>query len=319
MIDSVHKRLFALLRQIYVPADVGVFKAQLTRFAIGDCLTGLTDKVNIRFDLRLADGAGFVRLVDGENTDGEAALRAGVDVDKFKILIVEVVCRLTSDKEHTQERAGLVAEHTDVGGSEERNGYALREEEFCKRRWILDSRVGNYEVFAAIDVQRRENYDNRSHKVHRSEGSKAVILIEWALAVQSYGVDGALKVAELVQHSLGVSGGSGGVYRVGGRVVIALFKAGERRGVHDLLPVLCAQLSLAAAVGADIVYALRSVGVLDKRPRGAGLPDSYHRNNGQNAARQVNEHEVLFSDTALLEIRIDPAAHIVELRIGYAL
>ena len=136
------------------------------------------------------------------------------------------------------------------------------------------------------------------------------------MPVDADGIDGALQIAVFMENAFGVSGGTGGVDGVGDGMLVKRLMTGKTVRMHDFFPVCRTQLGFAAAVFTDIIDAFRGIGVLHQRPCRARLPNAYHRDHGQNAARQIDQHEVLFADPLCLEPRIDAAGHIVKLRIG---
>ena len=237
VINAVLERLFGFLGQVDIAAHEGIFKAQLADLAVLGDVAFLVKEGDLGFDLGLADRAGVVGLVDLENADRESAFGSGVDVDQIDVLVVDVVRRLTADKEHAQEGTGGVAEHAHVGGGEEGDGDALLKEEALERHRVLDGGVADDEHFAAVNTQRLEDNDDRSDKVQRRQQGDSVLVGEGNLAVDADGVDRSLEVAVLVQHALGVAGGTGGVDRIRRVVVVGLLVTGERLGVHDFFPV----------------------------------------------------------------------------------
>ena len=119
-----------------------------------------------------------------------------------------------------------------------------------------------------------------------------------------------------MQNALGIAGGSGGVDGISRIVVVNGLVTGLWIGLHDLFPGVGVQLKFAAAVLADVVDTLGCVGVLHQRPGSACLPDAEHGDHRHDASGQVDQHKVLFADAVIGKIGIDPAAHVVELRIG---
>ena len=112
MVNSVLERLFGFLGKVHIAANIGVFKAELTDFALSGFVAFLVNQGNRTFDFGLTDRTGLVGLVNLEYANGETALGSRVNINQIKVLVVNVVCRLTAHKEHTQKRSCCVAEHT---------------------------------------------------------------------------------------------------------------------------------------------------------------------------------------------------------------
>ena len=138
MVNAVDKCFLRLFRQIDIAADIGVYKAELAGFALCDLVSVLSDQHDLRLHLRLADGTGFIGLVNLEEADRKAALTAGIDVDEIQVLVIQVVRRLTADKQHPQEGSRIVAELAHIGRGQERDGDPLGQEELGKGRRVLD-------------------------------------------------------------------------------------------------------------------------------------------------------------------------------------
>ena len=319
VIDAVYKRLRRLFRKIDIAADIGVYEAELAGFALRDLVSVLAEKGDLRLHLGLADGAGLISLVDLEEADGKTALAAGVDVDEVQILVVQVVRRLASHKQHPQEGACVVAELAHIRRRQEGDGDAFGQEELGQRRRILDGRIPDDVVFAAVDIQRRKNYDDRRDKIHRGQCRQAVLLVKGNLAVHADRVDRPLEVSVLMEHALRISRGARGIDGISRVVLVRILVPGERLTAHDVFPVVHGDFQLALAVLPDIVDALRSIGVLYQRPGCARLPHADHGDHRQHAARQIDQHKGLFSDLVCLQPGIDTPGHIVQLGIGDAL
>ena len=305
VIDAVRKRLLRLFRKINIASDIGVYEAKLAGLSLRDLSSVLTEQHDLRLHLRLSDGAGLIGLVNLEEAHRKTALAAGIDVDEVQILVVKVIRRLAAHKQHPQERTGVVAELAHIGRRQESDGDPFGQEELGQCGRILDGRITDDIVFAAVDIQCRQNHDHRRDKVHRGKRRQAVLLRKRNHAVDADRVDRPLEVSVLVEHALWVPGGAGGIDGIG-RVV-------------NVVPVVHGDFHLAAAVLADIVDALRGIGVLHQRPGGPRLPDADHGDHRQYAARQIDQHEGLFSDLVCLQPGIDAPRHVVQLRIGDAL
>ena len=88
---------------------------------------------------------------------------------------------------------------------------------------------------------------------------------------------------------------------------------------HDGLPDLHGDLQFAAAVPADIVDALRRVGVLHQGPGRSRLPHTDHGDHRQHPARQIDQNKVFLPDPVFLQPPVDPPGHIVQTGISDAL
>ena len=319
MVDAVNKSFCRLFRKIDIAADIGVHEAEFARLALRDLVSVLAEKRDLRLHLGLADGAGLIGPVDLEKADRKTALAAGIDIDEVQILVVQIVRRFASDKQHPQEGARVVAELAHIRRCQEGDGDPLGQEELGQRGRILDGRIPDDVVFAAVDIQRRQNHDHRRDKVHRGQGCQTVLLVKGNHAVHADRIDRPLQVSVLMEHALRVSRGAGGIDGIGRVVLARILVPGERLTAHDVFPVVHGDFQPAVAVLPDIVDALRGIGVLYQCPGCARLPDADHGDYRQHAARQINQHKVLFSDLIGLQPGIDPPRHIIQLGIGDAL
>ena len=153
MVEPVHKGFCGLLRQVDVAAYIRVDKAELTGFTFRNLIPVFIQKKNGGVHLGLSNGANLIRPVDEEDAYGKAALARGVDVDQIQIFVVEIVGRLTSHKEHTEKRPGVVPQLPDIGGGKKCDGDALRQEELGQCSRVFNGIVGHYIVSAAKHIQ----------------------------------------------------------------------------------------------------------------------------------------------------------------------
>ena len=124
------------------------------------------------------------------------------------------------------------------------------------------------------------------------------------------------EVAVFMEHSLGIAGGSGGIDSVSRIVIVGYDKSFGGRGIHDRFPVLRIDLQLAAAILPDEIDPFRRVGILYQGEGGAGTPDPHRGDQGLDPARQVDQNEIFFSDSVVLQEGADLAAEFVELAVG---
>ena len=318
VIDAVNKGFVCFLRKVQVTADEGIFKTEFADLAVGYFLAGFVQADDPGLNRGLADGAGFVRLVDFEHADGETAFRAGVDIDQVQVLVEDIVGRLAADKEHPQEGAGLVAQHPDIGRGQEGDRDPFHQEEPGQGGRVLDCGVGNDIGLAAEYVQCGKDHNDGSHKVHRRQQGQPVVLVEGDLPADPDGLDGPVQVAEFMEYAFGISRGAGGVDGIGSVVLVRRFISGKRRGMHHVRPVVRVQLKPASAVFTDVVDPFRRIGILHQRPGGAGAPYADHGDHRHDAPRQVQQDEGFLSDAALLQVGVDAAAHVLQLGVGDA-
>ena len=315
MINAVYKRLLGFLGKVDIAADEGIFKAELADFTVLGFCAVLGDQGDFSFNLGLADRTGLVFPVDLEHAYRESALGRGVNIDKIEVFVIEIVRGLAADKEHSEERACLVAEHADIGRSQEGDRDALLDKEHLKRHRVFDRGVAYNEHLAAADTENLEDNDYGRDKVHRREECESVLAVEGVLSVKTDGFDRSAEVAVLVQNALGVACSTRGINRVGGIVVVGNGVTCLRLCSHQLVPALGVELVLAAAVVADIVDSVGCVCILNQRPCRACLPDADHRNNGHNTSGQIDQDKVLPAYSLCAEVGVYPAAHLVELSV----
>ena len=118
-----------------------------------------------------------------------------------------------------------------------------------------------------------------------------------------------------MQHTLGISCRSRSVNGIRRVVVVSGNIARFGSGRHHIFPVGGGKLGFAAAVPADKLNALRSVGILDQRPRRARFPYADHRDNRHDAARKIDQHKILPADSLVGKIGEYSSAQIVELSV----
>ena len=319
MVYTVHKRLCGFLGKVDIAAHIGILKAELSDLAVLRLIPLLGQQGNFGFHLGFADRTGLILPVDFEYAHRETAFGRGVNIDQLKVLVVNVIGGLAADKQHPQEGSRLVAEHTHIGRGQKGDGDPLFHEEHLQRHRVLDGGVADNKHLAAANAEQLQDHDNGSDKVHGREQRHPVLAVEGILSVETDGLDRPAEIAVLVQHTLGIARGSRGVNSVGGVVVVCHGVTALRLCRHQLVPAGGVQLIPAAAVGTYVVNTVGRVGILHQRPRRARLPYADHRDDGHYAARQVDQHKVLFADPLGAEVGIDPAAHVIKLGVSNSL
>ena len=120
-----------------------------------------------------------------------------------------------------------------------------------------------------------------------------------------------------MQNAFGIAGGSGGVYREGGVMVVDSFPALQRFASHRFLPDRQIHNQPAPAVALNELHPLRGIAFLQDNACRACPPDADHGNERLRAAGQQDVHHVLPADAPLLQIMIYAPGQIHQLRVGH--
>ena len=203
---SVYESLLCLPGQVDVAAHIGILEAELSRLAVGNLLSVLSQEEDPGVHLRAADRAGCVGLVDPEKPHREPALRAGIDIDQVQSLDIGVVGGLAPDEEHPQEGGLPASQHPHIGGREEGDRDLFCQKESGQSRRILDGLIGRDIVPAPENIQRRKDHNDGGHKVQGRQGRESIFFIEQKLSVLPDRQNGPLKISVFVQDALGIPG-----------------------------------------------------------------------------------------------------------------
>ena len=152
MVKAINKSFRRLFRQINITAHIWIDETELTGFSFSNLSAILAEELDFCFHLRLSDRAGLIRFIDLEKTHRKAALTAGVDIDKIKILIIKIICRFTADKQHSQEGPCVVPQLSHIRRCQESDGNPFCQEKTSQSRRIFYSGVGNDVIFSTVDV-----------------------------------------------------------------------------------------------------------------------------------------------------------------------
>ena len=137
MVDTVYKRFSSFLRKIHVASYIFIAEANLADFIVRHGISVLVKQHIIKVKLRLSDWAGAIRFVDFENTDNKSAFTHRIHIVNLDFIQINIVCRFTADYQFFEERSGLSAEYTDIGGRQECTAYAFFKEHFLRSNGFL--------------------------------------------------------------------------------------------------------------------------------------------------------------------------------------
>ena len=310
MIDSIGKSALCRFRKVDITAHIRILKTELTGFSRLSHLSAVfieQDDPCVLREHRSADRAYRIGPVNPEHAHRAAALAAGIDIDQFQAVHIEVIGRFTAHKQLLKVRTLVVSKHSCVRRSQKNRIDLLRKEQLAQFNRILDGRIGSDIVLHLESVERKQNNDNGSNKVERRQGRHILPIPERAFAVKHDRIDCPLQISVFVKHSLRVAGCSGSINRICRIMRIRLLIPGKRFKGHDAVPVPGIQFRRAAAVFADVLNPLRGIGIFHQRPGGTRFPDTDHGNHRHNATGQVDEDKLVLSDSFLLQPCIDPA------------